>query len=55
MTEFGDNFGLFCSTFPNNTEPTGLSATAPTASPIEPVDRHGNSHHHPAAAHRPRR
>ena len=37
VTEFGDSFGLFCSTFPNNTEPTGLSATAPTVSPVEPV------------------
>ena len=32
-----DNFGLFCSAFPNNTEPTGLTTTAPSASPIEPV------------------
>ncbi len=37
VTEFGDSFGLFCSAFPNNTEPTGLTTTAPSASPIEPI------------------
>ncbi len=38
MTEFGDNFGLFCTPFPNNSEPTGLTPRPhPTGSPIEPV------------------
>ena len=36
-TEFGDNFGLFCTTFPNDSEPTGLSTHAPAVAPIEPV------------------
>ena len=36
-TEFGDNFGLFCTTFPNDSEPTGLSTHAPDVAPIEPV------------------
>ena len=36
-TEFGDNFGLFCTTFPNDSEPTGLSTHAPALAPIEPV------------------
>ena len=37
VTEFGDNFGLFCTSFPNDTEPTGLTTTAPAGPPIEPV------------------
>ena len=36
-TEFGDNFGLFCTTFPNDSEPTGLSTNAPDVAPITPV------------------
>jgi len=37
VTEFGDSFGLFCTTYPNDSEPTGISAAAPTGSPVEPV------------------
>jgi len=37
VTEFGDNFGLFCTPFPNDTEPTGLTTTVPSGSIIEPV------------------
>ena len=36
-TEFGDSFGLFCSTFPNDTQPTGLSTAFPEVAPVEPV------------------
>ena len=43
VTEFGDNFGLFCTPFANNTEPTGLTSTAPTGPPIEPVIATGNA------------
>ncbi len=37
VTEFGDNFGLFCTPFPNDTEPTGLTTTAPDGPPVNPV------------------
>ncbi len=37
VTEFGDNFGLFCTPFANDTEPTGLTTTVPSGSIIEPV------------------
>jgi len=37
LTEFGDSFGLFCTAFPNDTEPTGITASAPTGPQIEPV------------------
>ncbi len=37
VTEFGDHFGLFCTPFANDTEPTGLTTTAPSGSPITPV------------------
>ena len=36
-TEFGDNFGLFCTAFPNDSEPTGLSTNTPDVAPITPV------------------
>ncbi|HVA04822.1 MAG TPA: DUF6801 domain-containing protein [Acidimicrobiales bacterium] len=37
VTEFGDNFGLFCTPFPNNSEPTGLTTTVPSPGPLSPV------------------
>ena len=37
LTEFGDSFGLFCTAFPNDTEPTGITASAPTGPQVEPV------------------
>ncbi len=43
VTEFGDNFGLFCTAYPNDSEPTGIAAGAPTASPVEPVIVTGNA------------
>ncbi len=43
VTEFGDSFGLFCSEFPNNSEPTGLTTSAPSAPPIEPIVATGNA------------
>ena len=47
VTEFGDNFGLFCSPFPNNTEPTGLTTTAPAALAHRTGRRHRERHDHP--------
>ena len=35
-TEFGDNFGLFCATYPNDSEPTGLATNPPEMAPVEP-------------------
>jgi hypothetical protein len=37
VDEFGDHFGLFCDTFPNDSEPTGLATDPPSVDPIEPV------------------
>ena len=37
VTEFGDSFGLFCTTYPDDSEPTGITTNAPTVSAIEPV------------------
>jgi hypothetical protein len=43
VSEFGDNFGFFCTTFPNDSEPTGLTITGPEVSPIEPAIATGNA------------
>ena len=43
VSEFGDNFGLFCTTFPNDTQPTGLSTTFPEVAPAEPVIATGSA------------
>ena len=44
VDEFGDQFGLFCTTYPNDAEPTGIATHAPTAvSPVEPVVATGTS------------
>jgi len=48
VSEFGDNFGLFCTTYPNDSVPTGISATTPSATPIQPVIAAANATYTPA-------
>lgn len=37
VTAFGDQFGLFCNTYANDSEATGLATHPPVTAPIEPV------------------
>jgi len=44
VDEFGDQFGLFCTAYPNDAEPTGLATHPPTTvSPVEPLIATGTS------------
>ena len=43
VSAFGDQFGLFCTPYPNDTEPTGLTTQAPDASVVEPVIATGSA------------
>ena len=43
VTAFGDTFGLFCNTYPNDTEPTGIATVPPTVAPVEPLVASGQA------------
>ena len=43
VNAFGDQFGLFCTPFPNESEPTGITAHAPNANQVEPVIATGSA------------
>lgn len=55
VTEFGDSFGLFCTTYPNDSEPTGITADRADGVAHRAGDRHRGRHHHAAPAGRARR
>src|SRR6202035_4655620 len=43
VTAFGDHFGLFCNSFANNSEPTGIATQSPQGFFVEPVVATGSA------------
>jgi hypothetical protein len=43
LSAFGDTFGLFCNTYPNDSEPTGIATAPPSVEPVEPLVATGSA------------